>query len=99
MIITKYLLNYISGGTAVPDYNSVVEGEKIIKTAIDNFGRIDVLVNNAGILRDRSLLKISNQDWGELMIWLVSDLIQLIFEHYSVNRFPQLWPHFCGSKD
>lgn len=49
----------------MPDYNSVVEGEKLIKTAIDNFGRIDILINNAGILRDRSILNISNQDWGK----------------------------------
>ncbi|XP_063540369.1 peroxisomal multifunctional enzyme type 2-like [Cydia strobilella] len=51
------------GGVAVADYNSVVEGEKIIKTAIDNFGRIDIIINNAGILRDRSFSKISDQDW------------------------------------
>jgi (3R)-3-hydroxyacyl-CoA dehydrogenase / 3a,7a,12a-trihydroxy-5b-cholest-24-enoyl-CoA hydratase / enoyl-CoA hydratase 2 len=49
------------GGVAVADYNSVVEGEKIIKTAIDNFGRIDILINNAGILRDKSFLKLSEQ--------------------------------------
>ncbi|GBP64235.1 hypothetical protein EVAR_21553_1 [Eumeta japonica] len=49
------------GGEAVADYNSVVEGEKIIKTALDNFGRIDILINNAGILRDRSFAKISEQ--------------------------------------
>uniref|UniRef100_D2SNT5 Short-chain dehydrogenase n=1 Tax=Heliothis virescens TaxID=7102 RepID=D2SNT5_HELVI len=42
------------GGVAVADYNNVVEGEKIIQTALDNFGRIDILINNAGILRDKS---------------------------------------------
>ncbi|KAI4468548.1 dehydrogenases short chain [Holotrichia oblita] len=52
-----------NGGIAVADYNSVVEGEKIIKTALDNFGRVDVLVNNAGILRDKSFPRISNVDW------------------------------------
>lgn len=46
---------------AVADYNSVVEGEKIIKTALDNFGRVDIIINNAGILRDRSFAKISDQ--------------------------------------
>lgn len=51
----------ILGGFAVADYNSVVEGEKIIKTALDNFGRIDILINNAGILRDKSFLKMSDQ--------------------------------------
>ena len=53
------------GGTAVADYNSVEDGDKIIKTAIDNYGRIDVLVNNAGILRDKSVLKTTNEDWGK----------------------------------
>lgn len=52
------------GGTAVADYNSVVDGEKIIKTALDNFGRVDVLINNAGILRDKSFARISDQDLG-----------------------------------
>ncbi|CAK1584587.1 unnamed protein product [Parnassius mnemosyne] len=51
------------GGIAVADYHSVVEGEKIIKTAIDNFGRIDILINNAGILRDKSFGKMTEQDW------------------------------------
>lgn len=53
-----------NGGTAVADYNSVVDGEKIIQTALDKFGRIDVLVNNAGILRDKSFARISDQDWN-----------------------------------
>lgn len=47
------------------DYNSVVEGDKIIKTALDNYGRVDVVVNNAGILRDRSFPRVSDQDWGK----------------------------------
>lgn len=49
------------GGIAVADYNSVTEGEKIIDTALQNFGRIDVLINNAGILRDRSFARISDK--------------------------------------
>lgn len=49
------------GGVAVADYNSVVEGEKIIKTAMDNFSRVDILINNAGILRDKSFGKMTEQ--------------------------------------
>ena len=46
------------------NYNSVLDGAKIVKTAIDAFGRIDVIVNNAGILRDKSFSKMSETDWG-----------------------------------
>ncbi|GAC1313454.1 MAG: SDR family NAD(P)-dependent oxidoreductase [Acidimicrobiales bacterium] len=45
------------GGVAVADGNSVSTpegGEAIVQTAIDNFGRVDILINNAGILRDKT---------------------------------------------
>ena len=45
------------GGVAVADGNSVATpegGEAIIKTAIDSFGRVDIVINNAGILRDKT---------------------------------------------
>lgn len=51
------------GGEAVANYDSVTDGDKIIQTALDNFGRIDVVVNNAGILRDKSFAKMSDDDW------------------------------------
>uniref|UniRef100_T1JMB3 Peroxisomal multifunctional enzyme type 2 n=1 Tax=Strigamia maritima TaxID=126957 RepID=T1JMB3_STRMM len=52
-----------AGGKAVANYDSVLDGDKIIKTAIDSFGRIDILINNAGILRDKSFIKMSDDDW------------------------------------
>lgn len=52
-----------AGGTAEPNYDSVENGDKIVQTAVDKFGRVDIVVNNAGILRDRSFLKMTDQDW------------------------------------
>ena len=47
------LLMHPSGGVAVANYDSVEDGEKVVATALDNFGRVDIVINNAGILRDR----------------------------------------------
>ncbi len=54
------------GGEAVANYDNVatVEGGKsIIKTALDIFGKVDILINNAGILRDKSILKMTPETW------------------------------------
>jgi NAD(P)-dependent dehydrogenase (short-subunit alcohol dehydrogenase family) len=54
-----------AGGTAVANYDSVATpegGEAIIQTALDNFGRVDILINNAGILRDKSFTKLEPQN-------------------------------------
>jgi len=55
-----------AGGKAVPNYDNVATvsgGESILKTALDAFGRVDVLVNNAGILRDKSFAKMEEDLW------------------------------------
>ena len=52
-----------AGGEAVANYDSVTDGDKIVQTAMDNFGRIDVVINNAGILRDKSFHKMTEDDW------------------------------------
>jgi NAD(P)-dependent dehydrogenase (short-subunit alcohol dehydrogenase family) len=49
--------------SAVADYNSVTDGDRIIETAISTYGRIDVLINNAGILRDVTMAKMTQNDW------------------------------------
>jgi NAD(P)-dependent dehydrogenase (short-subunit alcohol dehydrogenase family) len=55
------------GGTAVACYDSVSTpegGEKIIQTALDNFGQVDIVINNAGILRDKTFAKLTPEELG-----------------------------------
>ncbi len=52
-----------AGGDAVANGDSVADGEKIIQCALDHFGSVDIVVNNAGILRDKTFHKMSDSDW------------------------------------
>lgn len=52
-----------AGGQAVANYDSVVNGAAIVKTAVDAYGRVDIVINNAGILRDVSFAKMTQADW------------------------------------
>ncbi len=58
------------GGEAVANTDSVSEAlsaGKIVQTALDSFGRVDVVVNNAGILRDRFFHKMSVDEWDAVI--------------------------------
>jgi NAD(P)-dependent dehydrogenase (short-subunit alcohol dehydrogenase family) len=59
-----------AGGVAVANHDSVsttAGAAGIVKTALDAFGRVDVLVNNAGILRDKSFLKMDEAMWDAVV--------------------------------
>jgi NAD(P)-dependent dehydrogenase (short-subunit alcohol dehydrogenase family) len=59
-----------AGGEAVANYDSVAQfasAGKIIQCAMDTFGRIDGIVNNAGILRDVIFHKMSEDDWDSVV--------------------------------
>ncbi len=78
-----------AGGQAVANYDSVENGERIIETAIKSFGRIDVLINNAGILRDISFKNMKDQDW---------DLVIKVHLQGSYKCARAAWPHFRKQK-
>lgn len=59
-----------AGGKAVACRDAVGSAEsaqRIVQTAVDHFGRIDVLVNNAGILRDRTILNMTEEEWDQVI--------------------------------
>jgi multifunctional beta-oxidation protein len=74
-----------AGGIAVANYDAVQNGENIVKTAIDAFGRIDVLINNAGILRDITLRNMKDEDW---------DIIMDVHVHGAMRTARAAWPYF-----
>nr|POF00987.1 peroxisomal hydratase-dehydrogenase-epimerase [Quercus suber] len=78
-----------AGGQAFSNYDSVENGDKVIETAIKNTGRIDVLINNAGILRDVSFKNMKDQDW---------DLIMKVHVNGAYKCARAAWPHFRKQK-
>ncbi|REK00861.1 MAG: SDR family NAD(P)-dependent oxidoreductase [Acidobacteria bacterium] len=59
-----------AGGRAVADYGSVsakVDAEAMVRRAVDEFGQLDIVVNNAGILRDKSFKKMTDEMWDVVL--------------------------------
>ena len=59
-----------AGGTAVANHDDVTNceaAERIIKTCVDSFGRIDLLVNCAGLLRERRTFNMTEQEWDAVI--------------------------------
>ena len=60
-----------AGGEATPNFDGVDTyegGQNIIKTAMDAYGKVDILINNAGILRDKSFMKMEEEDWDKVVL-------------------------------
>ena len=59
-----------AGGTAVASTESVTSmagGESIVQTAVDNFGKLDIVVTVAGILRDRMIFNMAEEEWDDVI--------------------------------
>ena len=59
-----------AGGRAIPDggdIGSVATGERLVQTAVGQFGKLDIVVNVAGILRDRMIFNLPEEDWDEVI--------------------------------
>ncbi|KAF8962770.1 multifunctional beta-oxidation protein [Flammula alnicola] len=55
-----------AGGKAVINTSSVSDGAAVIKSAVDAFGTVTILINNAGILRDRGFKNMSDKEWDQI---------------------------------
>ncbi|MBF6031398.1 SDR family oxidoreductase [Pseudomonas sp. P115] len=73
-----------AGGIAEANHDSVTDGDKIVQHALDVFGRIDVVVNNAGILRDKTFHKMDDSDW---------DLVYQVHVEGAWKVTRAAWPH------
>ncbi|CAH6721387.1 peroxisomal hydratase-dehydrogenase-epimerase [[Candida] jaroonii] len=78
-----------AGGVAVADYNNVLDGDKIIETAVKAFGTVHVLINNAGILRDAQFKKMEEKDFQ-----LVID----VHVNGAYKATQAAWPYFRKQK-
>jgi NAD(P)-dependent dehydrogenase (short-subunit alcohol dehydrogenase family) len=79
-----------AGGEAVANYDSVSTpegGEAIVKAALDEFGRVDVVINNAGILRDKTFAKLPPED------------LEIVIDVHLKGAFFVSQPAFRAMKD
>ena len=59
-----------AGGKAAANYGNIAEfatGEALVQQAVDTFGRLDIVINNAGILRDRMVFNMSEGEWDSVL--------------------------------
>jgi NAD(P)-dependent dehydrogenase (short-subunit alcohol dehydrogenase family) len=81
-----------AGGEAVANYDNVATvdgGRRVVETALDTFGQIDIVVNNAGILRDKSFHKMTIEQWDAV-------LQVHLYGAFHVTR--AAWPHMRAQR-
>jgi NAD(P)-dependent dehydrogenase (short-subunit alcohol dehydrogenase family) len=78
-----------AGGEAVADAHGVDTkdgGEAIVKTALDTWGKVDIVIANAGILRDRAFHNIEEEDWDKIFAVHVKGSFNVIQPAFRVMR-------------
>jgi len=78
-----------AGGEAVADYHGVDTaegGEAIVKTALDAFGKSDIVIANAGILRDRAFHNLTEEDWDKIFAVHVKGSFNVIQPAFRIMR-------------
>ena len=73
------------GGKAVANFDSVLDGQSIVNQAYSTFGDVHILINNAGILRDKSFAKMSKEDWDKVIDVHVNGAFNMCYA---------VWPKF-----
>jgi len=82
-----------AGGVAVANTDNVTDfaaAERIIKTCVDSFGRIDILVNCAGILRDRMVFNMAEEEWDAVIAVHLKGMFNMV-RHASRLMREQKW--------
>jgi multifunctional beta-oxidation protein len=78
-----------AGGEAVGNKANVTDGEAVVKSAIDAYGRVDIIVNNAGILRDKAFNNMDDKLWNQVIDVHLKGT-------YSVTK--AAWPYMLKQK-
>ena len=78
-----------AGGKAAGSKHSVEDGEAVIETAVKAFGTVHIIINNAGILRDRSFASMTDEQWDQVMAVHLNGT-------YKVTK--AAWPIFLKQK-
>lgn len=78
-----------AGGQAVAAPGSVTDGKSIVDAAVKAYGTVHVLINNAGILRDKSFKKMSDAEW---------DIITAVHLKGAFVMSKAVWPIMRGQK-
>ncbi len=92
-----------AGGEAVPAYDSVAEYDsaaKIVQTAIDNYGKVDILVHLAGILRDRMIFNMTEDEWDAVLqvhLYGAFNMVRNVVPHMIEQRYGRIVIFSSGS--